>query len=208
MQQLGLSEVFPNSRTIHHEAEVKFIRMLSDGDEKMGRLIRFLALVLYYSVVSKIPRKLGGNALRRLVLKSVLGRMGDHVNIDEGVRLGNGRNLMIGNRSGIGRGSRLTLEDKIIIGDDVMTGPEVVMMTGGHYYDDLTIPIGEQGSFGKPITIGNNVWIGTRAIIMPGVTIGDGAVIGAGSIVTKDVESNTVVAGVPARFIKRRGKIS
>lgn len=64
--------------------------------------------------------------------------------------------------------------------------------------------MGEQGSVVKEVSIGNDVWIGMRSIIMPGVTIGNGVVIGAGAVVTKDVPDYAVVGGVPARIIKFR----
>lgn len=87
--------------------------------------------------------------------------------------------------------------DKIVIGEDVAIARDVIIRdTDAHEI------LGKNHCKTKPIVIGNHVWIGTRAIIMKGVTIGDGAVIAAGAIVTKDVPANTIVAGVPATVIR------
>ena len=87
-----------------------------------------------------------------------------------------------------------------------MMGPEVVIYTSQHEFGRTDIPMQQQGKTPTmPVTIGNDVWIGRRAIIMPGVTIGNGAIIGAGAIVTKDVPDYSVVGGVPAKVIKMRG---
>ncbi len=81
-----------------------------------------------------------------------------------------------------------------------MIAPGVHIYTAGHPLDPLVRKSGKE--FGKPVTIGDNVWIGGRAVINPGVTIGDNAVIASGSVVTKDVPANTVVGGNPARKLK------
>lgn len=85
-----------------------------------------------------------------------------------------------------------------------MMGPEVTILTHTHCIDRIDIPMSRQGSIVKKVCIGNDVWIGMRSIIMPGVKIGDGAVIGAGAIVTKDVPAFAIVGGVPAKVIKYR----
>lgn len=90
----------------------------------------------------------------------------------------------------------------ITIGDGVMIGPKVSLITGGH-----PLPLAERRehlSF-APITIEDDVWIGTAAVITQGVTIGAGAVVAAGAVVTHDVPAGTMVAGVPARVIKTIG---
>ena len=84
-------------------------------------------------------------------------------------------------------------------------GPEVIIWSVGHRFDRTDIPINQQGTTEqKPVKIGDDVWIGQRVIIMPGVKIEDHAVIGAGSIVTKDISAWSVVAGVPASVLKTR----
>lgn len=93
------------------------------------------------------------------------------------------------------------------IGDNVMMGPEVTILTHTHRIDRTDIPMGQQGSMVSEVVIGDDVWIGMRAIILPGVRIGSGAVIGAGAVVTKDVPDYAVVGGVPARVIRYRKKI-
>ena len=85
-----------------------------------------------------------------------------------------------------------------------MMGPDVVILTHSHNIDRVDVPMGQQGSWVRKVTIGNDVWIGMRSIIMPGITIGDGAIIGAGAVVTKDVPDYAVVGGVPARIIRFR----
>lgn len=84
----------------------------------------------------------------------------------------------------------------VTIGDNVLFGPRVSVLTAGHPIDkDVR---NAQLEFGKPITIGNNVWAGGSVTICPGVTIGDNVIVGAGAVVTRDVPANMVVAGVPA----------
>ena len=85
----------------------------------------------------------------------------------------------------------------ITIEDNVQIGPEVTMVTTNHDFNDRYTLIC------KGIHIKKNVWIGARAVILPGVTIGENAVIAGGAVVTKDVEPNTVVGGNPAKVIKR-----
>lgn len=91
---------------------------------------------------------------------------------------------------------------KVTIGNDCDIAPNVQILTATHPIDPLLRR--QKLEFAKPVTIGNCVWIGAGAIILPGVTIGDGAVIGAGSVVTKDVPPNTVVAGNPARILEKK----
>ena len=89
---------------------------------------------------------------------------------------------------------------KVNIGNNVMIGPNAGIYTAGHPIDPISRKQGLE--FGKPITIGNDVWIGGNVVILPGVTIGDNIVIGAGSVVTKDIPSNVVAVGNPCRVIK------
>ena len=93
---------------------------------------------------------------------------------------------------------------KIIIGDNCLLSYNVHIRTISHNYIDKKKLILKQGNFEKTIKIGNDVWIGYGAQIMPGVEIGDGSVIAAGAVVTKDVEPYKVVGGVPAKVIKER----
>ena len=89
---------------------------------------------------------------------------------------------------------------KVDIGNHVLIGPNVQIYTATHPLDAKTR--NSWLEFAKPVSIGNNVWIGGNAVICPGVSIGDGAVIGAGAVVTKSVPENVVVAGNPAKIIK------
>lgn len=86
----------------------------------------------------------------------------------------------------------------ITIEDDVLIGPKVSLITENHPLN----PEDRKGLFGKPIVIKKNAWIGANATILPGVTIGENAVVAAGAVVSKDVPDNTIVGGIPAKFIK------
>lgn len=110
-----------------------------------------------------------------------------------------GRNIVFGDRNFVNQGCMFMDFGGIHIGDRVMIGPRVSLITAGH-----PVELQERRQFitAEPITIGSNVWIGAGATILPGVTIGDKAVIAAGAIVTKDVPKSCLVAGVAARVIR------
>jgi acetyltransferase-like isoleucine patch superfamily enzyme len=108
-----------------------------------------------------------------------------------------GRNCIIG-ESSIIRG-----QGGVTIGDNVIIAPNVQIMAVDHVFDDPTRPILEQGLRAFGITIEDDAWIGAGAVILDGVRIGRGAVVGAGAVVTRDVAAHTVVAGVPARLVRR-----
>ena len=142
--------------------------------------------------------------LRRLAFRVVLGQMGTSVHIDYGAYFRYPKKIFIGNNVSINRNcgfyaSHAVKDAKIVIGDNVVFGPEVALFSAGHDYRYLDLP-DTAGS----IIIEKNVWIGGRSIILPGVTIGEGAVVAAGSVVSKDVAPYKIVGGNPARVIKDR----
>lgn len=169
---------------------------------------RKFLLIFYYTFINKLPiQPFPGYklfyAIRKKTVFPLLKKCGKDIIVKDRVYFGKGDKVEIGDRSQLGQ--RLRIHGAVSIGDDVVMGPEVVIMATGHNFSDLNIPINKQGATQEEkVVIGNNVWIGTRAIIMPGVKVGDNSIIGAGAVVTKDIEDNCVVAGVPAKLIKRR----
>ena len=133
--------------------------------------------------------------------------LGQHAIIEcTGVLRNIGESLTIGNNVGINHYCYIGVRGKITIGDNVIFGPRVSVFSENHNFNRSDIPIKDQGETRKDTVIGNNVWIGASAVILSGIKIGDGAIIAAGSVVNKDVPSNTIVAGVPAKMIKKRGE--
>ena len=110
-----------------------------------------------------------------------------------------GKNIHLGENVFINAGCKFQDQGGIYIGDNVLIGHNVVMATLNHEEN----PESRANLIAAPIKIGNKVWIGSNATILPGVTIGDGAIIAAGAVVTKDVEEESIVAGVPAKFIRK-----
>lgn len=137
---------------------------------------------------------------REEIIRGLLGSCGEHIHINQPFRCDYGCNIHIGN--GFFANFNLTILDEaeVRIGNNVFIGPNVNMYTACHPINPEERRDGVQ--WAEPITVGNDVWIGGNATILPGVTIGDNAVIGAGSVVTRDVKSNTVVAGNPAKEIR------
>ena len=109
-----------------------------------------------------------------------------------------GKNIFLGKRVFINFGCHFQDQGGVYIGDGALIGSYVVMATINHGLD----PAHRADNHPSPIRIGKNVWVGSHATILPGVTVGDNAVVAAGAVVTKDVPPNTVVAGVPARMLK------
>ena len=106
--------------------------------------------------------------------------------------------------SGSGLGVNCSVHGPLRIGDNVMMGPEVTILTHTHNIERTDIPMGLQGVRVAEVVVGNDVWIGMRVVIMPGVKVGNGAVLGSCAVVTKDVPDFAVVGGVPAKIIKYR----
>ena len=109
-----------------------------------------------------------------------------------------GKNIHIGKNVFINSGCRFQDQGGIYIGDNVLIGHNVVLATLNHNEN----PQKRGNLIPSPIIIGNDVWIGSSVTVIPGVTIGDGAIIAAGAVVTKDIAKNTVVGGIPARYIR------
>nr|WP_283096544.1 acyltransferase [Frankia umida] len=110
--------------------------------------------------------------------------------------------LEIGDGVFFNRGCHLVAHEKIIIGDYTRFGAMVTIHDENHIPARDERPFITRGFVSKPIKIGRNVWVGTKATILQGVTIGDGAVIAANSVVTRDVPAYTIVGGIPAKIIK------
>lgn len=128
---------------------------------------------------------------------------GKNVNFEKGAKFN--PELSIGDNSGVGVNCELS--GKIVIGKDVMMGPNCIMRTYSHKHDRLDIPMTEQGFEEEKIMyIGDDVWIGTNVIILPGANVGSHCIIGAGAVVTKDVPDYAVVGGVPAKVIRMRNE--
>ena len=148
--------------------------------------------------VGKLIRK-----LRSAVAGACLEKHGRNINVEKKADFGNGARIVLGNNSGLG--INCSVRGPLEIGDNVMMGPDVRILTNNHRTERTDIPMCQQGSLPKQkVTIGNDVWIGTRVVILPGVHIGNGSIIAAGAVVSKDVPKYAVVGGVPAKVIKYR----
>ena len=173
-------------------------------------MISFYQL-FYYSFARKLPKStvpVCGKAalrIRRWCCSKMLGSCGVYLNVEQGAYIGSGKDIKAGNNVGLGKnfvvhGRIITIDDYLMMGEDVM------FLGGSHYFGRMDVPMGHQGNKEKtPLHIAGDVWIGARAIVLPGCTyIGHGSIIGAGSVVTKDVPDYAVVGGNPAKVLKYR----
>lgn len=147
--------------------------------------------------ISYQPLGCVGKRFRAYCAKHIAKSMGENCNIEKGCTIG--RNVAIGDNSGIG--VNCLVQGSTIIGDNVIMGPECMIYTVNHSFNKETLKY-EGETDRSPVRIGNNVWIGARCILLPGITIGDGATVGAGAIVTRDIPAYTLAAGNPAKVIK------
>lgn len=175
--------------------------------------------------VSAVPGRVG-RRLRALWLRYRLGALGARPQIYSGLSVRGRRAIFIGDTFGVLRnssldaeggrieiGSRVSLNSNvmvdaadqgdIVIGNDVLIGQNCVLRASNHNFKAAMFSIRDQGHSGGRIVIGNDVWLGANVVVLPGVTIGSHVVVGAGAVVTRDVQSGTIVGGVPAHEIGR-----
>lgn len=171
------------------------------------RFRRKLGALFYYGWAKHLPTsysgiRLGQKSLRQFCGRLMLAECGKEVNIEKGAVFS--PRVSLGDYSGIGVNAKIY--GACSIGKYVMMGEDVTIINRNHRFDRTDIPMMEQGfEPERPVIIGNDVWIGDRVVILPGVRVGDGSVIGAGSVVTRDVPEMAIVAGNPARVIRMRG---
>jgi len=139
-------------------------------------------------------------AAARPLLQELLGSLGEDASVKPPLFVDYGENIRIGARTFVNYNLTALDVAAITIGDDCQIGPNVQLLTPTHPIDPG--PRRDKLEAARPITIGDNVWLGGGVIVCPGVSIGDDSVIGAGSVVTRDVPAGVVAVGNPARVIR------
>jgi maltose O-acetyltransferase len=188
--------------------------MLGGKSNSLNRISRYVKLTLRefsirpliaHWIVSLIPFGIFGNVRSRIFRLAGFSKISKNVWFHgtptlRGAR-GKAQLLEIGERTSVNTPCIWDINGRITIGSRVGIGPESLFITGTH---EIGPPVERRGEcISADITIGDGVWIGARVTILPGVRIGAGAVIGACALVNRDVEPNTLVAGVPARLVRR-----
>ncbi|MEV5251731.1 sugar O-acetyltransferase [Streptomyces werraensis] len=168
---------------------------IADDPEIGRRLERAMRLAARYQATYLEERDQA-----KAVLAELLGSVGEDVEIRPPLHVDYGSNITVGARTFVNY--HLTALDvaAITIGEDCQIGPNAQLLTPTHPVEPQ--PRRDKLEAARPITIGDNVWIGGGAIVCPGVTIGDNSVIGAGAVVTKDIPANVVAVGNPARPVR------
>jgi maltose O-acetyltransferase len=138
---------------------------------------------------------------RTQLLKELFGSTGENVHVEPNIRVDYGYNIFVGENFSANFDCTILDVCEVRFGDNCMLAPGVQIYTATHPLHPTERNSGKE--YAKPITFGNNVWIGGSAVINPGVTVGDNVVIASGSVVTKDIPSNVVVGGNPAKIIKK-----
>lgn len=178
---------------------------VSEAYEKMRRGEPFVPDAYLYQKQSECSSKLVqinslpfGDTKREALLHSLFASLGESNVIKDGFKCNYGFNISIGNRCYFNYNLVILDSFQVEIGNNVFIAPNVVLSPVTHPNEAKD----RRKLIGGKITIEDDVWIGANAVILPGVTLHRGAVVAAGAVVTKDVPANTVVGGVPAKFIK------
>ena len=182
------------------------VQWLAQGLHRLYGNLRWLRTEARYwteAIVTYVPGE-AGNALRGRYWRLMLRHLGKGGMIGLGVRIYHPYGLSVGDRVAM-KEVQLNAKGGITIGADCLIASGVKIWSINHKFGDPTTPISRQGYDEGPVTIYEDVWIASHAIILPSVTIGRGAVVSAGAVVTKDVPSMAIVAGVPAKIIGWRG---
>lgn len=165
---------------------------------------------LWYTFTLKIPCylfKLQAYFVVNHLFGKITAQIGKNNNIHPTVILREARNIIIGNNNYFNHNNVLHAghgTGKLIIGNNVLTGPNVAFFVHNHNFENPDIPINKQGYYEEDIIIEDDVWIGCGSVITSGVTIGRGSIIGAGSVVTKSIPPYSIAVGAPAKVVKKR----
>ena len=139
-------------------------------------------------------------AAREAAVRELFGSVGANPFVHPGFNCDNGKNIHVGDEFLANCNVAILDVAQVRIGDHVMLGPNVVITTSGHPISPAERR--EHLAFAQPVTIGDDVWMGGNVVVLPGVTIGSNVIVAAGAVVNKDVPSNCIVAGVPARKVR------
>lgn len=177
--------------------------------KNMLEIKRLFCLMVYYGFATWLPNSylpvIGklSNAIRILCVRNIFKQCGRIRTLNRCVKFGNGKNVVIGDFSGIG--ADVDMPNDIIIGRYVMIGRQSHIFASNHEFGRTDIPIVEQGNQERRKTIiEDDVWIGLRVIMTPGRIIKRGMIVGAGSVLTKNFDEYSVVGGNPAKVIRIR----
>lgn len=167
------------------------------------RKIKKFAFILWNIIERKNDAKSYIVKISVWLIKSQFKKIGSNVNLQKGIQIIGHQNITIGDNSGIGRNSYIFANAEVRIGANVLVGPEVIIHTSNHM-TFRSQKIIDQAYIHENIEIEDDVWIGSRAIILGGVTLSEGTVVGAGAVVTKNTDPYCIYAGVPAKKIGER----
>lgn len=168
-----------------------------------GRLLAVAAEEYLGTLLRPLPG-IEGFTLRWLLYKAICRRIASFCWIYPGARLSHAYGIAIGRNFHVNAGAFLYGRGGLTIGDHVMIGPNAVVVSSQHRYDDPRVPMVFLGHREAPVAIGNDVWIGANTVVLPGVTVADGTIVSAGAVVTEDTRPYAIVGGVPARQIGER----
>lgn len=164
---------------------------------------QIICLSIYYAFAQFIPSPLGGRWLRGLLARGIFAYCGKNVNIEFRANFGSGRDIHLGDNSGLG--IRCRIPSNTHIGSNVMMGPNCVILPYNHRFDRKDIPMIEQGfSPALSTVIEDDVWIGRDVIMTPGRHIAEGSIVAAGCVLCKDFPAYSIIGGNPSKLIRTR----
>ncbi len=174
------------------------------------RLSSLVCLAIYYGFAQYLPAShsfwggvIHSKSIRYVLCKRVFKKCGSNVNIERKASFGSGREIEIGDNSGLGINSNVP--SNIVIGNNVMMAPNCFILSQNHKFDRLDIPMIKQGaSISKRTIIEDDVWIGRDVLMTPGRTIRTGTIIAARCVLAKDFPEYSIVGGNPSKLIRDR----
>jgi maltose O-acetyltransferase len=195
-------------RNSHHNKHFyadSMLRVVLRHKNVIKKLFWFFIYYLIAKHLPDTPLPLSGLSMwiREMCARNIFEHCGNNIKIHSHVDFGTGLGVSLGNYSSLNR--NCWVANDTVIGDYVMMGPGVAIISSSHNFSDIDVPMVLQGApERRKVLIHDDVWIGTGAIILPGVIIGSHSIIGAGSVVTRDIPEWSIAAGNPAVVIRSR----